>query len=47
MRGKVRERLLISSIKYFENQLDIQLFARVKNINIASKRIFESVASDL
>ena len=43
MRGKgLGKELLISSIDYLETQLDIQLFARVKNINIASKSIFES-----
>ena len=43
MRGKgLGKELLISSINYLETQLDIQLFARVKNINIASKSIFES-----
>ena len=43
MRGKgLGKELLVSSINYLETQLDIQLFARVKNINIASKSIFES-----
>ena len=43
MRGKgLGKELLISSINYLETQSDIQLFARVKNINIASKIIFES-----
>ncbi len=43
MRGKgLGKELLISSIDNLETHLDIQLFARVKNINLASKSIFES-----
>jgi RimJ/RimL family protein N-acetyltransferase len=42
MRGKgLGKELLISSIDDIETQFEIQLFARVKNINIASKSIFE------